>query len=254
MTHDEIITAGAQRLIRAYEQHTQIPLPENISLAEVQDAYDIQERVSAYLGTPSGWKLGGIIKGEMPHFSRLFNEHSRQSPARLSRKDYHKVFLEPELAVVLGGDLPARGAPYTLEEIAAQVATLHAAIEVVDSRFESWPDVPPLWQLADGLSHGGFVLGSGVDGGNLRQIKDAVYRLSLNGAVALSGRGGHPGGDPALLLMQMVNTRIATSGVGFQAGEVITTGTFNGVLEMQRDHNSARLVFEEIGEVELILD
>lgn len=253
MTHDEIITAGVQRLIEAYERHTQIPLPEDIPLTEVQDAYGIQERVSAYLGTPSGWKLGGIIKGEAPRFSRLFSEHSRHSPARLARKDYHRVFLEPELAVVLGGDLPARGAPYTLEEIAAQVATLHAAIEVVDSRFERWPDVPPLWQLADGLSHGGFVLGSGVDGGNLRQMKDAAYRLSLDGDIALSGRGEHPGGDPALLLMQMINARIAASGVGFQAGEVITTGTFNGVLEMQRGQ-SARLVFEAIGEVELTLD
>jgi 2-keto-4-pentenoate hydratase len=253
MTHDEIITAGAQRLIGAYEQHAQIPLPEDIPLAEVQDAYDIQERVSAYLGTPSGWKLGGIIKGEAPRFSRLFSEHSRHSPARLARKDYHRVFLEPELAVVLGGDLPARDAPYTLEEIAAQVATLHAAIEVVDSRFERWPEVSPLWQLADGLSHGGFVLGSGVDGGNLQQMKNAAYRLSLDGDIALSGRGGHPGGDPARLLMQMINARIAASGMGFQAGEVITTGTFNGVLEMQRGQ-SARLVFEAIGEVELTLD
>lgn len=205
--------------------------------------------MSAYLGTPSSWKLGGIIKGETPRFSRLFSEHNRRSPARLARKNYHRVFLEPELAVVLGGDLPAQGAPYTLEEIAAQVASLHAAIEVVDSRFESWPGVLPLWQLADGLSHGCFVLGSGVDGGNLRQMKNAAYRLSLDGDVALSGRGGHP----ALLLTQMINTRIAASGVGFQAGKVITTGTFNGVVEMQRGH-SARLVFEEIGEVELSLD
>ena len=253
MTRDEIVTAGAQRLVDAYERHTQIPLPEDISLTEVEDAYAIQERVSAHLGTPSGWKLGGIIRGEVPRFSRLFSEKSHYSPARLARNDYHRVFLEPELAVVFGGDLPARDTPYTLDEIAAQVASLRAAIEVVDSRFKSWPEVPPLWQLADGLSHGSFVLGSGVDGGNLRQMKDAAYRLTLNGDVALSGRGGHPGGDPALLLMQMINTRIAASGVGFQAGEVITTGTFNGVLEMQRGDN-ARLVFEEIGEVELILD
>ncbi|MEH6561952.1 MAG: hypothetical protein V7713_11010, partial [Marinobacter sp.] len=142
MTPDEIVTAGAQRLVDAYERHTQIPLPEDISLTEAQDAYAIQERVSAHLGTPSGWKLGGIIKGEVPRFSRLFSERSRHSPARLARNDYHRVFLEPELAVVLGGDLPARDTPYTLEEIAAQVASLHAAIEVVDSRFKSWPELP----------------------------------------------------------------------------------------------------------------
>lgn len=253
MTHEEIVTAGAQRLIEAHEQRTQIALPEDIPLNEVQDAYAIQERVSAHLGTPSGWKLGGIVKGEVPRFSRLFSELSRHSPARFARDDFHIVFLEPELAVVLGGDLPARETPYPLEEIAAQVASLHAAIEVVDSRFECWPEVPPLWQLADGLSHGGFVLGSGIEAGDLQQMQDAVYRLSLDGEVALSGRGGHPGGDPALLLMQMINTRIAASGEGFRAGDVITTGTFDGVLEMQRGHR-ARLVFEGIGAVELSLD
>jgi 2-keto-4-pentenoate hydratase len=252
MTHDDIVTAGAQRLIDAHQRHVQIPVPEDIALSEARDAYAIQERVSAQLGTPSGWKLGGIIKDEVPRFSRLFEELSWRSPARIARDDYHVVFLEPELAVVLGSDLPARDTHYRLEEIADHVASLHAAIEVVDSRFESWPQVPPLWQLADGLSHGGFVLGSGIDGGDLEQMKDAAYRLSLDGEVALSGRGNHPGGDPALLLMQMINTRIAASGEGFRAGEVITTGTFKGVVEMQRGHRT-RLVFEGIGEVELKL-
>lgn len=253
MTHEEIVTAGAQRLIEAHARRTQIALPADIPLSEVQDAYAIQERVSAHLGTPSGWKLGGITKGEVPRFSRLFGELSRHSPARIARDDYHVVFLEPELAVVLGGDLPARDTRYTQAEIAAQVASLHAAIEVVDSRFANWPEVPPLWQLADGLSHGSFVLGSGVDGEGLQQMKDAAYRLSLDGDVVLSGRGDHPGGDPAMLLTQMVNARIDTSGEGFRAGDVITTGTFDGVLEMQRGQR-ARLVFEAIGEVTLSLD
>ncbi|MGC3874038.1 2-keto-4-pentenoate hydratase [Halomonas sp. GXIMD04776] len=253
MTHDEIVTAGAQRLIEAHERHTQIAVPECIPLADATDAYVIQERVSERLGTPSGWKLGGIIKGEVPRFSRLFSELSQRSPGHIAREDYHLVFLEPELAVVLGDDLPARDEPYRLEEIAERVASLHAAIEVVDSRFQSWPEVPPLWQLADGLSHGSFVLGSGIDGADLKQMKDAVYRLTLDGEVALSGRGNHPGGDPALLLMQMINTRVATSGEGFRAGEVITTGTFDGVVEMRRGHR-AWLVFEGIGEVELNLD
>nr|WP_299245877.1 fumarylacetoacetate hydrolase family protein [uncultured Halomonas sp.] len=257
MTHDEIVTAGAQRLIDAHEQRRQIAIPEDIPLSEVQDAYAIQERVSVCLGTPSGWKLGGIIKGEIPRFSRLFSELSQRSPGRIAQKVYHRVFLEPELAVVLGDDLPARSTLYSLEEIIERIASLHAAIEVVDSRFESWPEVPPLWQLADGLSHGSFVLGGGIDGADLKQqlkqMKDAAYRLVLDSKIVLSGRGDHPGGDPAQLLMQMINTRIATNGEGFQAGEVITTGTFNGVVEM-RPGQWAQLLFEGIGEVELNLD
>ncbi|UYG07004.1 2-keto-4-pentenoate hydratase [Halomonas sp. M4R1S46] len=252
MTRDAIIAAGAERLIQAHRQGRPIPVPLDIPLAEEADAYAIQERVSMTLGTPAGWKLGGIVPGEAPRYSRLFAEHNQASPGVCRRRDHQVVFLEPELAVVLGAAIPAREAPYTRAEIAPRVSGLHAAIEVVDSRFADWPEVPPLWQLADGLSHGGFVLGSGVAPGSLDRLVDAEYRLTLDGQVALAGRGGHPGGDPAALLVEMVNARIARDGEGFAAGEVITTGTFDGVVEMLAGQQ-ARLVFAGIGEAVLHL-
>ncbi|GGX84415.1 hydratase [Litchfieldella qijiaojingensis] len=250
MTRDEIIEAGARCLIEAHQRRARIAVPEDIPLAELEDAYAIQERVSATLGTPSGWKLGGIRRGEVPRYSRLFAELSHDSPARLARRDFHVVYLEPELAVTLGEGIPSRGTPYTLSEIASRVASLHAAIEVVDSRFTNWPEVPPLWQLADGLSHGAFVLGGGTSVDDLSRMANAAYHLSLDGEVSMAGRGGHPGGDPARLLVEMINDRIARSGEGFHAGEVITTGTFEGVVEMLVGQR-ARLVFEGIGQVEL---
>ncbi|XKE44812.1 fumarylacetoacetate hydrolase family protein [Halomonas organivorans] len=253
MTRDEIIAAGAERLIQAHRQGRPIPVPSDIPLAEEADAYAIQERVSAALGTPAGWKLGGIERGETPRYSRLFAEFNQTSPGICRRRDHQVVALEPELAVVLNEAIPARETPYTLAEIAPRIGGLHAAIEVVDSRFEGWPEVPALWQLADGLSHGGFVLGSGISPGELDQLADAEYWLTLDGNVALTGQGDHPGGDPAELLVAMVNARIARDGEGFTAGEVITTGTFDGVVEMLAGQQ-AHLVFEGIGEVRLRLD
>ncbi|MBB3231483.1 2-keto-4-pentenoate hydratase [Halomonas stenophila] len=253
MTRDQIIAAGAERLIQAHRQGRPTPVPSDIPLAEEADAYAIQERVSATLGTPAGWKLGGIVRGETPRYSRLFREFNQASPGVCHRRDHQVVFLEPELAVVLGEAIPARATPYTLAEIAPRVSGLHAAIEVVDSRFDSWPEVPALWQLADGLSHGGFVLGSGVAPGALDRLVDAEYRLTLDGQVALAGRGGHPGGDPAALLVEMINARLVRDGEGFAAGEVITTGTFDGVVEMLAGQQ-ARLVFAGIGEASLRLE
>lgn len=253
MTRDELIAAGAERLIAAHRAGRPIPVPHDLPLAEEVDAYAIQERVSATLGTHAGWKLGGIVRGETPRYSRLFTECSQASPGAFRRRDHQVVYLEPELAVVLGEAIPARDTPYTLAEIVPRVGGLHAAIELVDSRFESWPEVPFLWQLADGLSHGGFVLGGGIAPGALDQLVDAEYRLSLDGQVALAGKGQHPGGDPARLLMETINARIARDGEGFVAGEVITTGTFDGVVEMLAGQQ-ARLVFAGIGEVMLNLD
>lgn len=253
MNTKTLIDTAADRLLVAYLPGAMILPPDDLPLEEVETAYAIQARVSAALGTPAGWKLGGILKGQVPRYSRLLTEWSQTSPGRFFRGDFHRFYLEPELAVVLGETIPAREAPYSLAEIAPCIASLHAAIEVVDSRFVSWPEVPPLWQLADGLSHGAFVLGSGAPGGDLMQMKNAAYRLTLDGEVALSGRGDHPGGDPAELLVTMINDRIRRDGERFAAGEVITTGTFNGVVAM-RPGQEARLAFPGIGEAMLQLD
>ncbi|RDB42691.1 hypothetical protein DU490_11980 [Halomonas sp. DQ26W] len=253
MSTQTLIDTAADRLLAAYPPGSTIPLPEELPLGDAETAYAIQARVSTALGTHSGWKLGGIIKGEVPRYSRLLAEWSQASPGRFAHNDFHRVYLEPELAVVLGAAISARKAPYTLAEIAPRVASLHAAIELVDSRFIAWPEVPPLWQLADGLSHGAFVLGSGAPAGDLTQMKNAAYRLSLDGEVVLSGCGNHPGGDPAELLVAMVNDRIRRDGAGFAAGEVITTGTFDGVVEMLAGQR-VLLDFAGIGEAEVRLD
>lgn len=246
------IDTAAKRLLAAYPPGKSLALPRDLPLSDYADAYAIQERVSAALGTPAGWKLGGIMRGKAPHYSRLLAEWSQMSPGRFSCDTFHRIYLEPELAVVLGAPIPARVAPYTLAEIAACVASVHAAIELVDSRFTNWPEVPLLWQLADGLSHGAFVLGSGAPAGDLSQMKDATYCLSLDGEAILSGRGNHPGGDPARLLVAMVNDRILASGEGFTDGEVITTGTFSEVVAILPGQ-SAHLAFDKIGEAEVSL-
>lgn len=253
MPADALIDTAAARLLAAYPPDAPIPVPGDLPLASEAGAYAIQARVAAALGSPSGWKLGGIVKGETPRYSRLFAESSRTSPARFARDAFHRVHLEPELAVVLGEAIPARDAPYRLAAIAPRVVSLHAAIELVDSRFAGWPEVPPLWQLADGLSHGAFVLGSGIPADGLGQMRDAAYQLRLNGETVLDGRGGHPGGDPALLLVEMINAHIQATGEGITAGEVITTGTFAGVVEMHAGQR-ATLSFTGIGEAELALN
>lgn len=244
-----LISAAAERLLAAYPPGKPLSVPDDLLLNDSDDAYAIQAQVSAALGTTIGWKLGGIVRGEVPRYSRLLAEWSQSSPGGFSRDAFHRIYLEPELAVVLGSDIPAREAPYTLAEIAPRIASVHAAIELVDSRFAGWPEVPPLWQLADGLSHGAFVLGSGVPAENLGQMRDATYRLTIEGEVVMSG-DSHPGGDPAELLIAMINDRIERDNEGFEAGEIITTGTFGGVVEIQAGQK-AWLDFSGIGKAGL---
>lgn len=250
---ETLIDTAAQRLLAAYPPGKPLALPEDVPLNDCADAYAIQARVSAALGTHTGWKLGGIVRGKTPHYSRLLAEWSQASPGRFSRDAFHRIYLEPELAVVLGAAIPARESPYTLAEIIPRVASVHAAIELVDSRFASWPEVPPLWQLADGLSHGAFVLGSGVFAGGLEQMRDAAYCLTIEGEVVLSGCGNHPGGDPAELLVAMINDRIRRDSTGFKAGEVITTGTFSDIVEVRAGQRVC-LKFSDVGRVDLKID
>ncbi|KAA0012788.1 hypothetical protein F0A17_07555 [Billgrantia pellis] len=104
----DTIKAATERLLGAYPPGRMVPVPDDLPFTDEGEAYAIQARVAASLGTPCGWKLGGIVRGEAPRYSRLFSELCRPSPACFSHDEFHRVYLEPELAVVLAEPIPAR--------------------------------------------------------------------------------------------------------------------------------------------------
>jgi 2-keto-4-pentenoate hydratase len=132
---------------------------------------------------------------------------------------------EAEFAFRMSRDLGSRSQPYTPEEVASAVESLHAAIEVPDSRYEDYTTVGAAQLIADNACACWFILGKPA-AANWREFDLAQHPVEgyRNGEVASRGAGGNVLGDPLVALAWIAN-ELNRFGEGLQAGQVVTTGT-----------------------------
>jgi 2-oxo-3-hexenedioate decarboxylase len=128
--------------------------------------------------------------------------------------------VEPEIVFVLGEAI--RGPGVTVESALASVATVHAGLEVIDSRFRDFsfalPDV-----VADNASSGlVHTATAGLAPGDL-DLAAELCTLSINGEVVDRATGAAVLGHPAHALALAANT-LAARGVTLQPGWVVYTG------------------------------
>ena len=197
--------------------------------ASETDAYDAQHATLSALGAAiAGWKVGaksadGPAQGAPLPSSGVF----RQS-ATLRRATFIKPGLELEIAFTLGRRFDAHSGPYDDATVIGAIESVHAAIEVVASRFRAWPDLDKLSQLADLQNHGALVVGEGVGYDAAYPFATPELRFTFDGASAFAGKPANPAGDPRRLLAWVVNHSVAR-GVAVEAGTVITGGTYTGL-------------------------
>ena len=177
----------------------------------------IQRRVQQELGPIGGWKVGSPSPDGPITCSPLPESGLGDGAPRHG-------YIEGEIAVVLGQDLPARDEPYTEAEVRAAIASAHPAIEVLDSRFAADPEA--LSALADAGGHVGLVLGPAIDGWTAVDNANERVEVVVGGSVVKHGHG-NPGGPMLRLLLWMADTGARWDG-GLRAGQVVTTGSWTG--------------------------
>ena len=123
--------------------------PELTDLAEAYRAQDIVARALGSGARVAAWKVIPPQSGEEPRAAPIPPGKVFDSPARVSARGLHMIGIEGEIAFRFARDLPARGAPYADDEVAAAVSEALVAIEICDTRLAGWKDAPPLWKLAD---------------------------------------------------------------------------------------------------------
>jgi 2-keto-4-pentenoate hydratase len=127
---------------------------------------------------------------------------------------------EAEIAFVLGADLPS--ADTTPEQVAAAVATVHAAIEIVDSRIADWK-ITFADTVADNGSSAFFVLADegkplpGLD------LWSAGMVMQINGETVSLGAGAAALGHPLNAAAWLART-LAERGEPLKAGDVLLAG------------------------------
>ena len=187
----------------------------------VADAYEVQRELHSLLSSPIisvvGQKIGcttavmqeylhiphpcagGIYDNALWRTTQWRAE--RSIPHSINRSQWHHVGLECEIAVQLKMRL-GPGA-VSREEAASAIGSVHAAVEIVDDRYEDFRACkpPPLTWIADDFFHGGSVLGLPLKVDNAPLDPMLLDRLvgvmSVDGRAVGAGSGadiinGHP--------------------------------------------------------------
>jgi len=171
------------------------------------------------------------------------------SPARLSAAGLSLFGIEGEIAFRLGRALPPRGHPHDRTSVRDAIASAHAAIEILDSRYVSLQGRSRFEMLADAFNNGGFVPGPEAAGWRDLDLASLDVSLSIDGAIVFSGSGTHPVGDPLAPVVWLANF-LNARGEALAAGDYVTTGTCTG---FARAHEGAHVLvrFAGLGEAEL---
>jgi 2-keto-4-pentenoate hydratase len=141
---------------------------------------------------------------------------------------FGKSGLELEVAFRLGRRFEPGSGPYVDEDVFAAIESVHAAIDVVASRFAAWPDVEKPWQLADLQNHGALILGDGVPYDAAFPFVSPAMTFTFDGAPLFHGAPANPAGDPRRLLAWTVNHSVSR-GLAVERGTVLTAGSYTGL-------------------------
>jgi 2-keto-4-pentenoate hydratase len=203
------------------------PFPDALRPRTEQDAYAIQALGMKTLGDIGGWKVGAPGPDAPPSCAPMPAFGLHHAPAVLKGADFTSREIESEIAFVMGRDLPPRGTPYTPEEVDAALASCHAGLEVLQSRFSHPDDVDGLSNLADLIRHGAYVLGDRIEGWRGIEFPALAVRQVIAGEEIT--RVGNPAGDMLRLITWLANTGAVWAG-GLKQGQIVTCGSWTGKL------------------------
>lgn len=164
----------------------------------------------------------------------------------LRRDDYIHPRAEPEIAFLLGRELAG---PASVTSVLSATEAVFAAVEILDSRYESFrfllPDV-----VADNASAAGVVLGPvsrrPYDVVDLRLLGCV---LRVQGGVVATAAGAAVLGHPAAAVAWLAN-RLALSGRAIPPGSIVLSGGLTEAVPVERG-TVVTAEFDGLGTVEV---
>lgn len=211
-------------------------LPEGCRPETVSDGYAIQDGlVRAWPDAVAGWKVGATSAQAQAMFSvsepfcgPVFRAAIFQTPARPPARDFPIRGMECELAFRLGAALPGRADGHDRDSVAASVAAVVPALEIVTTRFEAIQGHSAAEVIADGAVNGGLVLGAETTAWHGLDLAAVTAVATIDGAEQGRGDGALVLGHPLEALAWLAD-HLAARGKPLTAGMVVTTGTMTGL-------------------------
>jgi 2-keto-4-pentenoate hydratase len=216
-----------------------LPGPVRPDTREEGDA--IQARHEARSAKPLyGWKIAATGKAGQQHINvdgplagRLLAERVVESGGSVPASPNRMRVAEIEFAFRMGRDLAPREAPFAVDEVLDAVATLHAAIEIPDSRYEDFTTVGAPQLIADDACAHYFVCAEAT-GADWRALDLRAHRAlgRVEGRYEREGSGAAVLGDPRVALAWLAN-ELRALGITLRRGQTVTTGTCFKPLELE---------------------
>lgn len=230
MLSAEKVDQAARHLLAARKAKTPGPtIPVSYRPADPESALAIQERVLELLGEKvGGWKCGvpnpltGPIVAALPASAIL-----RSQPCAVPG---NRGFIEPEIAFVIAHDLPPRATPYSDSEIRAAIAEARMVLELITTRYADKASATPPEILADAYNHHGLLIGPVIPNALDHPLERLHVTIKTPDLTLFDKEHPHPSGHPLksfTWLVHFLNSR----GQGLKAGEIVTTGSYAGVVE-----------------------
>jgi 2-keto-4-pentenoate hydratase len=211
-------------------------LPDACRPADLADALAIQREVSTHMGDAvGGFKCGTPTDDRVVVAPIYSGTISTAAPCPVWAQN-GQVRVEPELAFVLGQELPAREQVYSHAEIESAIDKVHLALELIDSRYDDQAELTFADRLADGLVNQGLWLGPEVPWQQAYQAQAFSVEWSVGDGAVTTLTGRHPNDNPLLPLYWLVEHLRAT-GQGLKAGQVVITGSYAGTFPCPVDQD-----------------
>jgi 2-keto-4-pentenoate hydratase len=241
----DVHETAARRLRDAYAGPTVAPLRDLLGPLDIDGAYAVQA-INTRFWEAQGRRIVGRKAGltakavqnqlgvDQPDFGVLFDDMQIADGGVLDPARALQPRAEAEVAIVLGSALT--NPETTPEQVAAAVTSVHAAIEIVDSRISDWK-ISFADTVADNGSSAFYVIAAegkplvGLD------LYTCGMVLEINGAACL----GHPLNAAAWLA-----STLAKRGEPLQPGDLILTGAL-GPMQAINPGNHVKAIIGGLG-------
>jgi len=211
-------------------------LPPDLAVADLAQAYAVQDRLQALYQAEGGRKLAGwkvalttsvmqkMVGVDHPCEGGIFSDRVHRGEARLRAADYVHLGVESEIAVEIARDVPAGAKPHSRASIADHVAALLPAIEIVDDRNCVYGSLAAPVLIADNSFNFGCVVGQPVRDWHAIDLANLKGRMLINGQVVGEGRGADVMGHPFEALAWLANS-LNHRGRRLHAGDIVLMGS-----------------------------
>mgnify|MGYP001019978759 CR=1 FL=1 len=220
-------------------------LPADLVPPTLADAYAVQQEVRRELDTGiGGWKSTMFNPGEgicaALHANSIFDAPMHLRLDRQPTVGVRRFGIEPEVAFRIGDDLKPlpSGAHYTREAVTERIASAHAVIEVLASRYADPAAVSLLENVADLYQNEMLVVGPSQPRWRDLPLAQLLLQFRIDDKPVYQGHGGHPLNDPLLPVVWLAN-HLIEHGRHLRAGEIVTTGSWAGSPVVRRGQNAS---------------